>query len=99
MGIAAQGMADKDGVVPRGRQRSVGFVGDADSRELPSAIEGKGAGEIDELGFDHPDRARDELDIGVRPRHEEIILVTKTSPAGWYAFGAPTESRAQLGCR
>ena len=37
--VAAQRVADQDDVVARGRQRPVGFVGDADRMELAPAVE------------------------------------------------------------
>ena len=63
--VAGQRMTHEDHVVARGRERAVGFVGDADGVELAAAVERERARQVEELGFD---RANGPYGVVIRSR-------------------------------
>ena len=57
VGVTAERVADQDHVVPLGRERAVGLVGDADRVELLSAVEPHRVRQVEKLRLDGSDRA------------------------------------------
>ena len=53
--VAGKRVTHEDHVVARGRERAVGFVGDADGVELAAAVERERARQVEELGLDRAD--------------------------------------------